>query len=281
MQQQPRLRDFLGSYSGSPEIHSGFLTAGELRVPKAVKLRGGCIRWNPEGGHTTKTVGKNLVATFADLASAEPEKILAFAREWGVLGLCEHGLPASHNPHPLPPSPDLAPGCRPSGDEHVEVWQEFAQLFRSLLSIGASLRKGLSAGRDSWRLVLSGILDDRLPSTVSEERQRLEGMINALLLVDGVRPQLRLDPAQLKMCCPVEGTLFGALVVQLMSTVVKADGFVICSACGKAGTFEELRGSRLRSPKKGVRFYCGHCQITGEPERHARQAHRERKKTKK
>jgi hypothetical protein len=39
-----------------------------------------------------------MLSRFVELSEAKPERIRDFARRWGVLSICEHDLPASHNP---------------------------------------------------------------------------------------------------------------------------------------------------------------------------------------
>src|SRR5919198_6522733 len=63
-----------------------------------------CLTWgwrdSPEPiGREARPAAPECFWRFLDLADAPDDAILAFAREWGVLELCEqHGLPASHNP---------------------------------------------------------------------------------------------------------------------------------------------------------------------------------------
>ncbi|MGI8643200.1 MAG: hypothetical protein ACR2LS_03685 [Thermomicrobiales bacterium] len=60
------------------------------------------LTWSPTPSGET-VPGPDLLPAFAKLAHTPAEDILAFARRWGVLGICPHGLVAIH------------PGCSPLG----------------------------------------------------------------------------------------------------------------------------------------------------------------------
>src|SRR5207247_2601592 len=46
---------------------------------------------------------------FLELGEARSETIRDYARRWGVLGICRHGLPASHNPQRATPDNTMSP----------------------------------------------------------------------------------------------------------------------------------------------------------------------------
>ena len=69
---------------------------GELLVPEVVELEGERLWW--AGSVRTRRLRPGLFQRFLDLAEAPAPKIRDYARRWGVLGICKHGLPASHNP---------------------------------------------------------------------------------------------------------------------------------------------------------------------------------------
>ena len=50
---------------------------------------------------TAVEMTETLLEDFVELADGDPKDVLKFARNHGVLMICEeHGLPASHNPQP-------------------------------------------------------------------------------------------------------------------------------------------------------------------------------------
>ncbi len=71
-----------------------------ISAPQRLELRGDVLVW--EAGHNNyvssdKIDGHELLTSFAALADeAKPERFLAFARRWGVLGICRlHGCPVT------------------------------------------------------------------------------------------------------------------------------------------------------------------------------------------
>ena len=74
-----------------------------------------------------------------------------FARRWGVLGICRHGLPGTH-------SAGLATLCSPLGHESMDqggweptaAWRFFQRQAFTLLQISDRLRRGERIDRDTW-----------------------------------------------------------------------------------------------------------------------------------
>jgi len=163
--------------------------AGSLMVPPelslgVVKRHGKCLLWNlgQDGNWATMnrntTTESSMFENFVKLGKgvAPAEEILSYAKRWGVLGICEHGMPSSHNPPPTPRQPavsgyihDVVYGCvpvvapdhlvsatsrwssehtwcRPPYSKHhrrfyepVEPWRHYARQARALLNIAACL----------------------------------------------------------------------------------------------------------------------------------------------
>jgi hypothetical protein len=231
--------------------------------------------------------GADMLRRFVGLADAPPTKVVAFARTWGPLGICEHGLPSSH-------SIDCEPvGWNGRGGwEPVEIWRRYARRARALLLVSDRLRTGspgdieelrplardlaavlLAAGRfgggtrtrvcppDWWTLVNSVV-----------NRWLVEGDVRPRLLMSGndARPRLALTPTW-RFPVP-EFSLFGVLGMQLAFAASGEKGLAFCSACG--GGFEP--GRQLRA---GERHYCDECRASGAPQRWATAAHRARRRT--
>lgn len=102
-------------------------------VPGAIEVKDGdLIYWSPfpPDGKSGRFIhsGPGLLDQFLKLADATPEKIRDYARRWGVLQICQHGLPASHNPQPvITPSMIHGSWCRPVGksgtfSDPLESW---------------------------------------------------------------------------------------------------------------------------------------------------------------
>ena len=66
-----------------------------LRVPRDIRLEDDLLIWRWDH-MTRRTATSELLARFLRLAGASDDDILEFATQWGVLGICEHNMPASH-----------------------------------------------------------------------------------------------------------------------------------------------------------------------------------------
>jgi len=80
------------------------------------------------------------------------EAIVEYARRWGVLEICDHGLPRTH-------SAGLSMLCRPlrhdsmdnGGWEPLAAWRFFRSQALGLLAISDRLRRGERIEREAWR----------------------------------------------------------------------------------------------------------------------------------
>lgn len=100
-----------------------------------------------------------LLRPFVELEGEAPDAYLAFARRYGLLNLCRHGLPACHQPIAFS-SPAQARRysfpCFPlilesGGLEPLSTWRRFSRAARAFLSIAAKLAVGQPGDRDDWR----------------------------------------------------------------------------------------------------------------------------------
>lgn len=192
------------------------------------------------------------------------DQILAFARQWGVLGICAHGLPATHNP----PSTGLEVeetsrgGClwlvTDSGQwcEPVDVWRHLAEQANQLVRMAIGLHQRRHEGK----------------TVLPEEWDQL--MLQAMwwLTVGDVRPfvfwnnerdkpSVMLGSAQMpKATVPDEGwgTLFGLIATQLTFVVAGADGFDWCDGCHSIRPVEE------RPRIQGHFWYCSECRVNNK-----------------
>ena len=105
--------------------------------------------------------GHGLLRVFVRLAQdSGPRMFLDYARSWGVLGLCSHDLPASHNPR-LKWSPRASMGrhCSPvvrDDGTHIEslaVWRRYAVQARTILNVSASMFEGDSVADQDWNVL--------------------------------------------------------------------------------------------------------------------------------
>jgi len=104
-----------------------------------------------------------LLGDFIDLIDQPDDAFARYAERWGMLLLCDHGLPATHDKDTLPES--LAPGrsvTRETGkrqepcvvsflrSEPIETWRYWARQARALVVVIARLRDGKVGGDEEW-----------------------------------------------------------------------------------------------------------------------------------
>ena len=71
--------------------------SGELVVPEVVELHDDEERLWWAAPLTTRKNPRRLLEGFLELGEASSQRIRDYARQWGVLGICQHGLPYTHN----------------------------------------------------------------------------------------------------------------------------------------------------------------------------------------
>lgn len=105
-------------------------------------------------GHDTPPP-TSVLWRFLELARASDEEIIAFAQEWGPLGICMHGLPYFHDAGCYPLSwedqvwlPDEERKCPPEAAawaacwEPLEAWRFYARQFSAILVLAIAGREG-------------------------------------------------------------------------------------------------------------------------------------------
>ncbi|HXG66630.1 MAG TPA: hypothetical protein VNO70_16135 [Blastocatellia bacterium] len=210
-----------------------YLEAPPLIVPARVELDGARLAWRlRDGEQEWRRVhpGKNLLVDFVNLADGPDETIEWYASRWGVLGICEHGLPASHNPPPFPvprekqkiaaklyhagiaprrlplPASWEVPWCYPRGwpydcRESLDVWRRLSRQARAILKVADALHAGWAGELADWKAALRAKARDPWWKVFRELKPReqieagwqvLEKEVNAWLVTGNVRPQLYL-----------------------------------------------------------------------------------------
>src|SRR5262245_45732508 len=105
-------------------------------VPGDTKLEKQCLVWDFVAmvkRNRRMRPSDGMLERFIELADGSPPDILRYTRHYGVLMICEHGLPSSHRPTRLF-NDDI--GCRPQGYsrkcyEPLERWWHFARQARA------------------------------------------------------------------------------------------------------------------------------------------------------
>lgn len=253
------------------------LAVDEYAVPNVIEIDGDFLTWQytwkkPHRPHRIMRPQARMLPQFLALAETNvtDEKIVAFARKWGVLYLCkEHWTPASHNPF-----------CEPFQRERLSEWRFLARQMKAALEIAVRLDRDGQLGRhEDWR-VLDGedycgefnpgrplphreagwrATRENLLKALSYEKSDIGRHIDGWLAIGGVRPRTAWYGDQLSITLEgsPQGKLMGALAIQLMHEVGRCT-FLFCRNCRKAFM-----------PKTRQARYCPACQEAGVPQQRA------------
>jgi hypothetical protein len=232
--------------------------------------------------------GPTLLEEFVRLADGPDMAIANYARKWGVLGICRHGLPRTHRRTAVGTHSDCNLLLYESdsnfpdqmGWEPLEAWRDFALKAQSILDVAAVLYEGGVVEDEKVACGFEDVfpVEKHLPF---ERRRRIQMdslsvEINAWLAVGDVR--CLISPNGLKGLSVTFGsarwswapserkirmfnnvdcqgtTLFGALGVQLLMAASRQRGLAVCAECGK-------QYSPSRRPDPNRNSYCADCGI--------------------
>jgi hypothetical protein len=249
-------------------------------VPQAIELGASgdhlVWSWGAVPPHWTRP-GPRMLERFLNLFDASPERVLAFARTWGVLGICEHGLPSSHNPTRDLDVGDVIMGCEGIGEqigdrwvfrEPISAWHRFATEAQEAALLAATLHG-------------HGHVPEPSPQRRITLTLRLWKVLNRWLELGAVKPAIVLHPQWLSVdpetaLVPTIGAsgLFGALAHRLALACTGVVGFAPCSSCGEwfSPDFTPREGERQWCAKPG----CQKAKVAA-----ASRAYRERKQARK
>lgn len=244
----------------------------QYRVPAVIGVDCGLLIWRWDKALTRnpprpKAHGLGLLMEFMRLVDAQPETILAFARKWGVLEICKHGLPSTHNCRKAITLSGR--WCQPLSYtdfenymEPIPYWHFYAKQMWAMLKIASQLKQGKTGLAEDWKILLDpGLLgyprdkvDLFLPffgQTVADDIIGIRKMLDRWLSMGDVRPNLVWDEEG----CFVsfDNTLFGMLAYQVMLAIGRTEGLGFCSGCG------EHYAPKRRQTKVGQRNYCPAC----------------------
>ncbi|MEE9246905.1 MAG: TraR/DksA C4-type zinc finger protein [Gemmatimonadota bacterium] len=254
----------LPAWMASPDLElEGRFQINRWPVERQIWVEGERLRWRISLEDKARMVkaGPGLLADFVALHEAEADAIEVYARAWGPIRVCDHGLPVSHNRAPSYLS--LEVGCRPrsTGEmaydywEPIDVWRDFSRRADAILSVAAQLHVGEQGRLSDWVELYEwrGIAREKLAAADSEtERWLLSSLISEWLWLGGVAVGFDWSQESPQVALVGPG-LFGQLATQLAMTVAKTDGFAFCSACGRPYVPK-------RRPANGRRNYCLSCQ---------------------
>jgi hypothetical protein len=267
------------------------LSLESLWVPSDIAVDGDYLTWTLFGKRPTRLrrAGPAVLSEFVGLGrDPSAADIVGFARRWGVLGICRHGLPSTHLPgcQPTPRKrlprrssarqPAALPAEEPlAGREPLDAWRTFASQAAATLSFAAKLHDGspvaaadyewLESGARSQQGVVDmgvggGLVVLPTPSFPPGEQPRARALVAAVvqqwLLLGSVVPRFSWSEVgrfSLASASAEKPTLFGVLASQLMFAVAQSDRQALCSGCAR------LYFRPVRRPKAGQRNYCPDC----------------------
>jgi hypothetical protein len=238
-------------------------------VAPGIRLDGEFLRYDklphdPTELRLAKRPNSRLLYDFVDLEYAPAEQIQEYAKKWGVLGLCRHGVPSGYPygfhldvPEPtdtrrryvLTPSlggpefvaeeileiPLIPPGefvCRETRREPLERWRALACVFGGHID-------NLERSRTNPGIV-------RMVAAHANQLAATFGHLRPVVVPAGRAFTLRLAGSL------ANAGLAAALAYQLMVLVTGRGGWLICAECGR--WFDP---DKRRSPDRNA--YCPKC----------------------
>lgn len=255
-----------------------------LWVPSHVELRGDQLHWawRSDAGVASPD---GMLSRF--VAIRDGRGVVAFARRYGVLGICKHGLPATHNTPAMPGALGREGlGCMPllsagaAGDpqdytfwEPLAIWLSTVWAANAILHLATASYTGRMAEPFAVSLAYGLAAKEAADPQVvhfhqTRPREMLAALVNWWLYIGGTSvaldwtgsvPSIRLSGARL----PFVPATFGVLAGQLMLAVARAHALLICSYCASP----YLREKRYQPRRWKGRNYCPKCHTEGVPGR--------------
>lgn len=176
---------------------------------------------------------------FLELGAASDEAVFQFARRNGVLAMCAHDLPCTHN-RPAAIQPGDEYGCMPVGwpydcRESVRLWKGLAETFRAMVNLAAWLHDGRKTTPEQWgRFEMEPLHGPpQWEMSPAEAFRRITDWLNHWLRICEVTPSISCLPGQCEiMITGGFSGLAGFLAVQLAAAIARTKGQAICSECG-------------------------------------------------
>ena len=285
------------------------MTGNDVAVPALLELRGSRLVYSLDVKikriNTSRLLDRFIA--LADRSSTDLE-LLAFARRYGPLYLCEHhGLAGYHKPvlmssSPLGPAPLVGVDepykyswCGPKLErqrrpamfsEPIEVWRSLALRAQNLLLVANAVRLSGNARPELWEQAdgFSGSFserDGRKWAYLDNPWYRLAANLDYWINAADVCLRVGVEGQSLVLSLgtnPFTASVFGLVATQLLLAVTCSEGLASCSGCGAPflSRRQPLAGKRVgRSVAK--RNYCQNCREELIPQRDAARDYRRRK----
>ena len=237
---------------------------GFLWVPSDVCIQGDRLTWTTRVPISEVQPANGFLDAFLSLHKQPDPAILRFAKKWGLLGVCDHDLPCSHNwpPNNYPERPTCMPRCEKRDLitwywEPLSVWRGISKHMSTLLTITAQARQGKKGQREDWLILTSGTWRDPPPweQTPAWALNYIQDKVNHWLMMGQVNPSIHFDEARkasLRLDSKGWPGLFGELSIRLMLAVTGVDGLPLCYECGRAFL-------PRKKPNPQRRMFCPQC----------------------
>lgn len=230
--------------------------------PRNIELMGDLLVWRPDEKEAPPRDPQpsdiGLLNKFVRLCgkNSSPEEYLRFAREWGVMGLCQHFSPY---PHPrLDLDDEKHKPCEyfqtASGQyfEPLAIWREYSLEARAILRVAARFHQDRQGDFEDWK-VLNPTLQG--PLTRSSKMFLFERIVIAKKIdrwLDRGNLNLRLDWHGAKPSIYVSCNIVGLIGCHLMLAVNRSQGIAICTSCS-------FPYPPKKRPSPGRGNYCDKC----------------------
>ncbi len=242
------------------------LCAMGLAPPESVRLRGQNLVFDYFGDpakHGAHVPTAKMLREFMRLGRprVRATRYLEFARAWGPLGICEHGVPGHHARLVESAKHCFLRWCVPYSSrglrttEPIVSWRRVAGTFVALLNVAAAVAKGKRGDARDWQVLYEDVgAESKLaPSTIQGGRHEIERILNKWMVRGDVRLRLTWlredDPS---IAIGGNGPAYGALVALLALVVSRAQGLLLCSNC-------RVPFVAVRRPPRGEQTYCRDC----------------------
>lgn len=244
----------------------------DAMVPGQVWIDGDTLYWLPQ--EFRERSPRAMLDAFIEIRA--PDAISKFAVRYGVLGLCEHLLPSTHNLVISPGSHFQPPrSCLPLGFgnkdgklyEPVGRWLELAGQARAILALAWALHNDEGSKLEDWQSAYRSVYDtetaehvaaDAFITTLANKKRRVATVTNWWMLFGGVRVGVVWEKGAVgpilgaSVVSHIAPPTFGILATQLTLAVAGAVDLATCSD-PKCQRLYLRRGRRV---PKGRFGYC-------------------------
>ncbi len=214
--------------------------------------------------------GHGLLDDFVRLADAEPERILVYARHWGVFWLPRRHMRLDRRPERLLAQEEAwrQQEAREWASEPLTLWRSYSRQARAILTIAAVLANGRPEEEEALWEESWAVLEAAGGWPATDPHAALAQAIDDWLKLGDVRPRVRYIDGAPRLRLRPSG-LLGALGLALSAAISRAQGVDICRGCSQPYTPE-------RKPVATRRNYCPACRAAKVPLRDAKRDQRAR-----